>query len=223
MNIKSTFLAITIFCLTIASAQAQGLPDPQNGPSAQAATVESPNVLDELNPFDPKTEELLNQYDQIYEKETGQPSHIQKGPFSSLFSFDVGCVRAECPLWVQVVKSQQKLYLYINGQVEKTWPVSTGVQGFTTPNLDLHPNGRIYDAYSSRIFPGGDFDGLGNMPYAVFLEGGIAIHGTTHGNWPRLGSVASHGCIRLHPENALYFNRQVRQLGVEKVWVTVQD
>jgi len=74
----------------------------------------------------------------------------------------------------------------------------------------------------SSKFPGGDYNGLGNMPYAVFVDGGFAIHGTTRGNWPLLGQVASHGCIRVHPDNGFIFNRLVRQHGVKNTWITIR-
>ena len=98
-----------------------------------------------------------------------------------------------------------------------------------TPNFDKHPDGRIYNAYTSTKFPGGNYIvtvngkkvGLGNMPYAVFIRGGFAIHGTGTGNWPKLGRVASHGCIRIHPDNARLFNALVRQYGVSNTWITV--
>lgn len=70
--------------------------------------------------------------------------------------------------------------------------------------------------------PGGDYNGLGNMPYAVFVRGGYAIHGTTKGNWPKLGTPASKGCIRLHPDNGFIFNRLVRAVGVRAAWVSVE-
>lgn len=60
------------------------------------------------------------------------------------------------------------------------------------------------------------------MPYAVFIEGGFAIHGTTVGNFKYLGTRASHGCIRLHPDNGRIFNHLVRQYGIRDTWVTVE-
>jgi lipoprotein-anchoring transpeptidase ErfK/SrfK len=60
------------------------------------------------------------------------------------------------------------------------------------------------------------------MPYAVFIRGGYAIHGTGQSNWPNLGKTASHGCIRLHPDNAFIFNRFVRAVGVAQAWVSVE-
>src|ERR1039457_1014259 len=38
------------------------------------------------------------------------------------------------------------------------------------------------------------------MPYSIFFDGGYAIHGSYEIS--HLGRPASHGCIRLHPQNA---------------------
>lgn len=178
------------------------------------------DIIEELDPTDPNIEDTLKYYDQIYEEETGKPSHI------NTFIDDLiglgGCYRESCPVWVQVIKSTQRLYLYLNGSLSRSWLISSGRAGYSTPNFDRHPDGRIYDAYSSGRYPGGDYNGLGNMPYAVFITGGYALHGTPQGNWPLLGTPASHGCIRMHPDNGYYFNRLVRATGIQNVWITVQ-
>ena len=177
---------------------------------------------EELNPFDPRVEEILNSYDKIYEEETGQPSHLPTDAFINDLLGLARCYRSECPVWIQVVKSSQRAYLYLNGSLSNSWLVSTGVPGYTTPNFDKNPDGRIYDRYTSGKYPGGDYKGLGNMPYAVFIRGGFALHGTPQSNWSKLGRPASHGCIRMHPDNAYYFNRLVRSTGISNVWITVQ-
>jgi lipoprotein-anchoring transpeptidase ErfK/SrfK len=61
------------------------------------------------------------------------------------------------------------------------------------------------------------------MPYAVFIRGGYAIHGTTPGNFSKLGTRASHGCIRLHPDNAKLFNELVKRVGLENTWVKIME
>ena len=61
------------------------------------------------------------------------------------------------------------------------------------------------------------------MPYAVFLQGGYAIHGTTMGNFLKLGTKASHGCIRLHPDNAKVFNALVKTVGLQETWISIKD
>lgn len=180
-----------------------------------------PNMIEDLNPFDPNIEQVLQEYDRIYEEETGKSAHINN-VLDDVIGIFGGCSRNNCAVWAQVVKSSQRLYLYVNGSARGSWPVSTGMAGYTTPNFDRHPDGRIYDRYTSAKYPGGDYNGLGNMPYAVFITGGYALHGTPKGNWPKLGTPASHGCIRMHPDNGYMFNRLVRSYGVRNVWITVQ-
>ena len=185
------------------------------------ADLSKANSLDELNPFAENIEETLQEIDQDYQSETGNSAFDFGLNLPDFFS--TGCYQKKCEVYAQIVKSEQKLYLFINGVLQKSWKVSTGDKDHETPLLNQNPNGRIYDAYTSIKFPGGDYKGLGNMPYAVFIKGGFAIHGTAEGNWPKLGKKASHGCIRLHPDNALYFNRLVRGAGVNNSWVSVQD
>lgn len=183
--------------------------------------------VEEFDPANPRAEEILREFDRIYEQETGQspwlqePSDVFSG--SEFRAFEAGCYRETCKVFALVSKRNQKLYLYVDGQVQNVWDVSTGAEGHSTPNFDRHPEGRIYDRYSSSTYPGGDYRGLGNMPYAVFIRGGYAIHGTPESNWPRLGRRASHGCIRLHPDNAFKFNRLVRANGIRNTWITVED
>lgn len=194
------------------------------------------NFLDSemYDPNSPDVQEWLNEYDQIYEEGTGLSPFI--GEFegdilSSVFRGASPCYRASCPLWAHIVRSEQRLYLYKNGQLINGagWPTSTGVKGHGTPAMDTTISGRIYNKYSSGKYPGGDYNGLGNMPYAVFIAyggGGFAIHGTPKTNWKLLGSPASHGCIRIHPDNASYFNKLVRSTVAgssnRHVWISIQ-
>ncbi len=193
---------------------------------------------EEYDPADPETEAYLAAEDQEYEAQTGMSAYptgktVDNGnidpavllgqgtSFEGLIHRTAGCVRGSCSLWIHVKKSSQTITVYVNGS-----PVglpnnrtSTGGRGHTTPNFDKHPDGRIYTKYSSRKFPGGDWKGLGNMPYAVFISGGFALHGTPS-IWS-LGAPHSHGCIRLHPSTGKYINALVREYGVSDTWVTV--
>jgi lipoprotein-anchoring transpeptidase ErfK/SrfK len=49
------------------------------------------------------------------------------------------------------------------------------------------------------------------MPYSVFYYRGYAIHGTDAVK--RLGTPASHGCVRLQTANAAKFYSLVQQVG----------
>lgn len=228
---KSILLSL-VLCLSVhAQAQTQDQPQvsPNSGPAEfnsfardTAPTAEdfAPSVLDELDPTDPRTQSLLEQYDSIYEQETGQSAYLDQT--LELFSTAPKCSRSSCSLWAEVVKKTQRLNLYEGGKLIASWKTSTGRAGHTTPNFDRNPDGRIFNHHSSGKYPGGDYKGLGNMPYAVFIQGGFAIHGTPAGNWSKLGSVASHGCIRIHPDNALVFNQMVRHYGIANTWITVR-
>ena len=94
---------------------------------------------------------------------------------------------------VHVSKSRQMMYVYVDGYLEHAWPVSTARGGYSTPSGSYYPTG--FDPYhrSSKYHNS-------PMPYSIFFQGGYAIHGSYDvGN---LGRPASHGCIRLHPDDA---------------------
>ena len=134
----------------------------------------------------------------------------------------VGCVRKACPVWAVVNLTKQRMTLFIDGVSKSTWKISSGDAGMETPNLETHPDGRIYRAYDSNDYPGGfQYGDLGNMPYTVFVDGGIAIHGTPEEYWDDLGTPGSHGCVRLHPSNAKYFMELVKKIGVKNVWISI--
>ena len=180
------------------------------------------NALDEWDPFEDPTGEKI---DAVYKAVTGENPDLfetLEDGIRSLITKSAGCKRNSCALWIDVSKASQTATVYVNNKQIAKWKVSTGTAGHGTPNFDTNPDGRVYNKYTSRKYPGGDYNGLGNMPYAVFIRGGFAIHGTGRGNWPKLGTPASHGCIRLHPDNAKIFNGLVRQNGVGNTWITVR-
>ncbi len=133
------------------------------------------------------------------------------------------CKRNQCKVFAYISKSKQRLYLYVDGVVVDTFKVSTGDKKHETPKFDTRPNGLMFKKYTSKKFPGGNYQGLGNMPYVVFIKGGYGIHGTTLGNIKKLGTKASHGCIRLHPDNGKIFFELVKSVGAENTWITVAD
>jgi hypothetical protein len=84
------------------------------------------------------------------------------------------------------------------------WAVSTGRPGHRTPTGVYRPQRMYKIAYSAK------YDNA-PMPHSIFFRGGYAIHGTNAVG--RLGRVASHGCIRLAPENAAALYSMVKQEG----------
>jgi hypothetical protein len=133
------------------------------------------------------------------------------------------CKQKECKVWAKISKRKQLLFLYVEGALVDSFKVSTGDTKHETPTFDVRPSGPIFKKYTSKKFPGGNYQGLGNMPYAVFISGGFAIHGTTTGNIARLGKKASHGCIRLHPDNGKLFSELIREVGLENTWITILE
>jgi len=100
---------------------------------------------------------------------------------------------AEAGVVVTVDKSVQRLSVSVDGFHRYEWPVSTARWGYLTPNGTYRPE-RLERKWFSRKYD------WSPMPYSIFFDGGYAIHGSYEIS--RLGSPASHGCIRLHPQNA---------------------
>ena len=76
------------------------------------------------------------------------------------------------------------------------WKVSTGKSGFATPTGAYKPTWLSID-HRSKTYDNAP------MPFAVFFKEGYAIHATEA--VARLGKPASHGCVRLAPQNAAMF------------------
>jgi L,D-transpeptidase catalytic domain len=100
---------------------------------------------------------------------------------------------AQAGIVVTVDKSAQRLSVTVDGAQRYQWPVSTARMGYRTPNGTYHPQ-RLARKWFSR-----EYD-WSPMPYSIFFNEGYAIHGSYEIS--HLGRPASHGCIRLHPDNA---------------------
>jgi lipoprotein-anchoring transpeptidase ErfK/SrfK len=115
-------------------------------------------------------------------------------------------------LIANVSLSSQTMTVSQNGIVRHRWKVSTARKGYVTPKgswsakwLSKNHRSRKYDDAP--------------MPYAVFFNGGYAVHATY--DLKRLGRPASHGCIRLHPENAAEFFSLASQNGLSNTRIIV--
>lgn len=92
--------------------------------------------------------------------------------------------------------STQTMNVVVNGQVKHSWKISSGAKGYFTPTGSYKPYYMTSMHYSKKY-------NNAPMPHSVFFRGGYAIHAT--GSVRRLGTPASHGCIRLSPGNARQF------------------
>jgi len=101
----------------------------------------------------------------------------------------------------------------VDGVPAYRFPVSTGRKGYATPT-GRYGVTRMYRKYQSIKYDNAP------MPYAIFFRGGYAIHGTTEIR--RLGRPASHGCIRLHPDDARTLFELVKANGMANATVRVK-
>jgi lipoprotein-anchoring transpeptidase ErfK/SrfK len=100
--------------------------------------------------------------------------------------------------------SSQTMTISRHGRVIHSWPVSTARGGYVTPRGNYRPT-RLHRMWYSRKYD------MTPMPFSVFFRGGYAIHGTNAVK--RLGTPASHGCVRLHTANAARFYSLVKRVG----------
>ena len=108
------------------------------------------------------------------------------------FILQFSTVRAE-QIVATVDKTAQRLTVEVEGVEKYQWPISTARRGYQTPNGSYRPE------WLARKWFSREYD-WSPMPYSIFFSGGYAIHGSYEIS--HLGSPASHGCVRLHPENA---------------------
>ncbi len=115
---------------------------------------------------------------------------------------------------ITVDKTNQTLTVARDGQLLHTWPVSTGRSGSFTPAGNFRAFRMEEDHYSK------EWDDA-PMPHSIFFtQQGHAIHGTLDAK--RLGTPASHGCVRLSTEHARLLFGLVKQDGVLNTRVVLQ-
>ena len=113
---------------------------------------------------------------------------------------------ASAAILVEIDKSSQRMTVSQDGQRLYTWPVSTGKRGHSTPSGSFKAFRMEKDHFSR------EWDDA-PMPNSIFFtKTGHAIHGSF--DVKRIGTPASHGCVRLAPENAAILFSLVKADGV---------
>jgi lipoprotein-anchoring transpeptidase ErfK/SrfK len=110
--------------------------------------------------------------------------------------------------------STQTMYVSVDGIPTYEWKVSTAGKGYRTPRGAFKPT-RTHKMWYSKKYDNAP------MPYSVFFHGGYAVHGTDA--IKRLGRPASHGCIRLHPQNAADFYHLVKEFGKTNTSIVITE
>ena len=117
-------------------------------------------------------------------------------------------------LIITVNKVSQKMTVELDGDTVYKWPVSTGAPGYETPSGTFRPF-RMEKEHFSKEWDDAP------MPYSIFFTGeGHALHGSYHVK--SLGRRASHGCVRLHPDNAAKLFALVQKTGTSNTRVIVK-
>lgn len=115
---------------------------------------------------------------------------------------------------IMVDKISQHMRVMVDGVQQYDWLVSTGGQGFDTPSGNYHIFRMEKEHFSV------EWDNA-PMPYSMFFTGiGHAIHGSYHVK--ALGTRASHGCVRLAPENAAVLWELITKAGFKNNTVTIK-
>lgn len=115
-----------------------------------------------------------------------------------------GAAQAANKIVARVSLSQQTMEVLVDGRPTFAWKVSTGARGYVTPTGSFRPT-RMHQMWYSKKYDNAP------MPHSVFFKGGYAVHATNAVK--RLGQPASHGCVRLHPDNAADFYQLVEVFG----------
>ncbi len=134
--------------------------------------------------------------------------------FALLFFFAAAPAQAATGIEARVDLSEQSMQVYINGSRRYTWSVSTGRGRYRTPTGSWRPTFLSKNHRSSRY-------NNAPMPFSVFFYRGYAVHGTDQIS--RLGAPASHGCVRLHPNNASTFYDLVERYGSSSTRIVVEE
>ena len=130
---------------------------------------------------------------------------------TTLMLFAAGTAQAKVSITID--KDAQMMTVAVDGTERYHWPVSSGIPSRETPNGTFRAFRMEAEHYSK------EFDDA-PMPHSIFFTKiGHAIHGTESEG--RLGTPASHGCVRLSRANATTLYALVQQQGVLNTTVTL--
>jgi lipoprotein-anchoring transpeptidase ErfK/SrfK len=126
---------------------------------------------------------------------------------------NLGTKKAGSAVLINIDKTNQKMTVFLDGVEKYDWPVSTGKAGYSTPS-------GTYTATSmNEMWYSKQWDNAA-MPHSIFfMKDGHAIHGSSEVK--NLGSPASHGCVRISPENAATLYALVAKHGLQNTQVAL--
>lgn len=129
-----------------------------------------------------------------------------------IFLGDTAAGGALANVQVRISLARQSMNVNVDGSHYATWPISTGREGYGTPAGTFRPQSMSKMHYSRRY-------NMTPMPHSIFFHYGFAIHATSEVR--NLGRPASHGCIRLSPQNARTLYGLVSRSGMKNTSITI--
>ena len=117
---------------------------------------------------------------------------------------------------IEVNLSQQHAYLFENGAVVDSWPISSGKEGFSSSTGNFRISAKLTSQnMGNRDLTKEPYYFTENVPWVMYYNGDEALHGAYwHNNF---GNVMSHGCINM-PVGSAEFAYAWAPMGTE-VWV----
>jgi lipoprotein-anchoring transpeptidase ErfK/SrfK len=101
---------------------------------------------------------------------------------------------------IEVVLSEQKLYLWEGGEVVRSFPVATGVRGADTPVGDFEVQYKMEKARFRGTNPSGRTYDIPDVHWVLAFQGDYTIHGAY---WRQaFGTPGSNGCVSLTDPDA---------------------
>jgi hypothetical protein len=114
---------------------------------------------------------------------------------------------------INIDKTSQRMTVFLDGEERYDWPVSTGRAGYSTPSGTFTPTSMNEIWYSKQ------WDNS-PMPHSIFfMKDGHAIHGSHEVK--NLGKPASHGCVRISPQNAATLYALIARNGLKNTQVVL--
>ena len=142
------------------------------------------------------------------------PARLMASLFAASFLLAPGIsTAAAARLNVTIDISRQSMQVDVDEHLLHNWSVSTARPGYRTPIGTFRPR-RLERVRYSTVYDSAP------MPYSVFFHRGYAIHGTTEIS--KLGRPVSHGCVRLHPDNARVLFEMIRRYGKSAITIVVR-
>ena len=118
---------------------------------------------------------------------------------------------ASAEVVIKVDKLNQRMTVSVDGTQRWQWPVSTGMRGHDTPS-GSYTTFRMEKKHFSKEWDDAP------MPHSIFFTmKGHAIHGSMYTRY--LGRPASHGCVRISPQNAELLFDLVKKEGMSNTTV----